>query len=586
MAVAVRMAISVAVGACDLHGLHGSAGNRHLNLLNRANLYDGLGGLLQYELFVNPANLGSFLVGLATAGAIFLGRGKRNVVLEMPNAGRIVFVDAQRMLVAVEVNFLALGEDFVLAVLLLPLGHSRVLIHVLYNLPPSDAGVVSAEGNFALLRGVRNDAHFGAAEVVVEKILEPHSREEQEVPRVLAALHGVIQGAIRADLSVNLFSFVLTSHAEGLVKFLPKILEPQARRGLERMIVFQERHGSHVGGKFLAAGRVCNLADVSDEPRDIEELRDRRPFLVFLVDHHRRTHAAIRGATTAHLSPHGIGGVGQVREIREWANERDGEPVASRFDSAHLSTDVLSQVRKRVALAQTSFRSDFFVAPGEGNGLERNERDLLGVLHRELHDRANLIVIHVVDDGGNQHDIDASCVHVFNRAQFHVEKVAYLTMAVRVVADTIELQVCVAQTRFEGLGAEVLALGELDSVRRGLHAVVADFARKAHGIQETRMHGGFAAGGLHGHMTARFALGGGLEDFLTFFPVQFVNVDNLVRVHEAGIPQYVAAVGQVHGEHGAAAVANSARTVPMHVFIVVRRDVATGEILFNPFEEL
>jgi len=90
----------------------------------------------------------------------------------------------------------------------------------------------------------------------------------------------------------------------------------------------------------------------------------------------------------------------------------------------------------------------------------------------------------------------------------------------------------------------------------------------------------------HGHLTARLDLGGVLEDFLNFFPVQLVNVANLVGVHETRIAHHVAAVCQVNGENGAAAVANGARTVAVHVFIVVRWDVATGKILFNPFEEL
>ena len=215
-------------------------------------------------------------------------------------------------------------------------------------------------------------------------------------------------------------------------------------------------------------------------------------------------------------------------------------------------------MRKRVALAQTAFRSDFFVASGEGNRLERNERNFLGVLHRELYDRSHLIVVHVVDDGRNQHDIDARFVHVLNRAQFHVEEVAHLAMAVRVIANAVELQICIPQARLESFRAEFLALRELDSIRCSLHAVVANFARKTDGVEETRMHGWLAAGELHGHLAARLDLGGVLEDFLNFFPVQLVNIANLVRVHETGIAHHVAAVGQVNSENGAAAVANRA----------------------------
>src|SRR5215204_307544 len=62
----------------------------------------------------------------------------------------------------------ALGVDGVAAVLLVPLGEARRLVHVLDDLPPADAGVIRAERNLALLRAVRDDAHLGAAEVVVE----------------------------------------------------------------------------------------------------------------------------------------------------------------------------------------------------------------------------------------------------------------------------------------------------------------------------------------------------------------------------------------------------------------------------------
>ena len=38
---------------------------------------------------------------------------------------------------------------------------------------------------------VRDDAHLGSAEVVVEKILEPHARDEEEVPRIPTTIVGV-----------------------------------------------------------------------------------------------------------------------------------------------------------------------------------------------------------------------------------------------------------------------------------------------------------------------------------------------------------------------------------------------------------
>ena len=166
----------------------------------------------------------------------------------------------------------------------------------------------------------------------------------------------------------------------------------------------------------------------------------------------------------------------------------------------------LRQMRKRVALPHAALGSDFLVAAGERNRLEGDEGDFLGILHRELHDGANLVVVHVVDDGGDQNDFDARLVHVFDGAQLHVKQVADLAVAVGVVADAVELQVGVAQARFERLLAEFLALGELDAVGRRLHAVVADLARVADGVKEVGLHGRLAAGELHGHLAARLDL--------------------------------------------------------------------------------
>src|SRR2546421_440113 len=108
----------------------------------------------------------------------------------MAHASGVFRVNLERVLVRSEINALPLGIDFMLAVRPIPLRDGRVLVHVLNDLAPADAGIVRAEGNLALLRGVRDDAHLGAAEVVVEQILEPHAREEQEGPRIGSAAPG------------------------------------------------------------------------------------------------------------------------------------------------------------------------------------------------------------------------------------------------------------------------------------------------------------------------------------------------------------------------------------------------------------
>ena len=97
-------------------------------------------------------------------------------------------------------DLLAAGEDLVAAMLLIPLGERGRHVHLLDDVAPADAGVIGAEADLALLRGVGNDALLGAAEVVVEQILEPHAGDEEEVPAVLAAQLDVFQ--VRSPLTL------------------------------------------------------------------------------------------------------------------------------------------------------------------------------------------------------------------------------------------------------------------------------------------------------------------------------------------------------------------------------------------------
>ena len=136
----------------------------------------------------------------------------------------------------VERHALAAGEDLVAAVLLVPLGERRRHVHLLDDVAPADAGVVGAEGDFALLRRVRDDAHLGAAEVVVEEILEPHAGDEQEVPAIRAALLDVVHRPVAFDLAV-LALLGRLGRAEGLVELLQQVGQLEVRRRLERVVV-------------------------------------------------------------------------------------------------------------------------------------------------------------------------------------------------------------------------------------------------------------------------------------------------------------------------------------------------------------
>src|SRR5688500_13891415 len=98
-------------------------------------------------------------------------------------------------------------------------------------------------------------------------------------------------------------------------------------------------------------------------------------------------------------------------------------------------------MRQRVTLLQTTLLGDQLVAAGERYRLERDERDLLWILESEADDRAHLIVIDTVDERRNKNDVHAGFVKIVDRTKLYVEQVADLPVRVRVVSDTVELQI-------------------------------------------------------------------------------------------------------------------------------------------------
>src|SRR5713226_10041649 len=108
------------------------------------------------------------------------------------------------MLLIFHADFLATRKDLVPSVLFIPLSKRGRHVHLLNDVAPAHARVVSAEADLAFLRSVRNDALLGAPEVIVKQILEPHPRDEQEVPPVLTPLHNVVNRPIRTNLAIIL----------------------------------------------------------------------------------------------------------------------------------------------------------------------------------------------------------------------------------------------------------------------------------------------------------------------------------------------------------------------------------------------
>src|SRR5205807_9178341 len=79
------------------------------------------------------------------------------------------------MLSGLQTHPLSACEDFMPPVLFIPLGQTGGHVHLLHDLAPADAGVVRTEGDLALLGRVWDDALIGAADVVIEQLLEPHA---------------------------------------------------------------------------------------------------------------------------------------------------------------------------------------------------------------------------------------------------------------------------------------------------------------------------------------------------------------------------------------------------------------------------
>src|SRR5262249_24261862 len=108
--------------------------------------------------------------------------------------------------------------------------------------------------------------------------------------------------------------------------------------------------------------------------------------------------------------------------------------------------------------------------------LERDERNFLRVLHCKANDRSDLVVINTVDQRSDKNDVNTGFVQIVDRTKLYIEQVADLAVRVSVVTDTVELQIKETKSGIGRLTAELFRFSELDTVGRGLHRVVADFA--------------------------------------------------------------------------------------------------------------
>src|SRR5262249_3345512 len=111
--------------------------------------------------------------------------------------------------------------------------------------------------------------------------------------------------------------------------------------------------------------------------------------------------------------------------------------------------------------------------------------------------------------------------------------------------------------RFAKLGF----LREADAVRRALHGEVTDLPRVTHRAQEVGAQRRLTARELHAQLSLRLHAERVVEDLVDVVPRELVHEADLVRVHEARVAHHVAAVREIDGEHGAAAVFDRGGTV-------------------------
>src|SRR4030095_15247461 len=133
--------------------------------------------------------------------------------------------------------------------LLIPIGEVGSLVHLLDDLPPTYTSVVSAEGDLTFLGPIRNDAHFGATEIVVEKILEPHTLDTKHAPDIVWII---------CVLSLHPIVTVRTGDGRRWSEEIQNLRNRKSFRSLSWIEVSENGHRKLGVRKFLAACRVGN----------------------------------------------------------------------------------------------------------------------------------------------------------------------------------------------------------------------------------------------------------------------------------------------------------------------------------------
>src|SRR5439155_14593217 len=123
-------------------------------------------------------------------------------------------------------------------------------------------------------------------------------------------------------------------------------------------------------------------------------------------------------------------------------------------------------------------------------------------------------------------------------------------------------------------------------VGRSQNAVEADFLGVSNRLEEVRGERRLPAGKEHDDLPARLEGNGAVENRLDVLPFRFVNVADLVGIHEAGIAHHVAPVGHIHGQDRAPAKLDRGTAVTVDVFVFRAPEVSAKEETFNTAGEV
>ena len=175
---------------------------------------------------------------------------------------------------------------------------------------------------------------------------------------------------------------------------------------------------------------------------------------------------------------------------------------------------------------------------------------------------------------------------ILYRLELYVEEIADAAMLVVCFVRSVKLQVnAVLAGGFRGF-AKFDVLGVSDAVGRGQNSVKTDLLRVCDSVQKIRRKRRLAAGEQNDDLTFRLERNCPVEDRFCVLKCRFMNVADLIRIHEARIAHHVAAVCQIDRQNRAAAEFDIARAVMMNVLVLGGLEIAAEKERLDPLQKL